>query len=159
MIDQRTRYAIWATLPAVVILMLMWNNDNVDDLHHLQRVQPFVLMGIAKALLIAVMAVQHPSRPPGIPWWKVWLWVDPLVAMLCAMLAGSTIYFAMIYAGNSERFLAPTWGFDIARQIMWIDGYILMSVSMELLYRGIRSRRKHRMRDLRRYDITEGDLS
>lgn len=151
------RYLLWAVLPVALLLVLMWLNPHVSDKYFVQRVMPFIAMSLAKIILIAVLIVQHPSPQGGVPWWTVWRWIDPLVLLLVAMLAASTLYFVLLWGGNSQQFRAPDWGYTLARVGMLLDGCVLISVGCELLYRGVQSRKAERRRPLERYGL--GDSS
>lgn len=151
------RYLIWAAIPLVVLVLAMWLNPHVSNLYFVQRVMPFIAMSLAKIILIAVLIVQHPSPKNGVPRWTVWRWIDPLVLLLVAMLAASALYFVLLWGGNSQQFRAPDWGYTLARVGMLLDGYVLISVGCELLYRGVQSRKAERRRHLERYGL--GDSS
>lgn len=149
----RQRLVLWATIPGAFMLALMLTNDHVTDVYHLQRVQPFALMSLAKVLLIVVLVMQHPGPPRGVPRWQVWRWSDPLTVCLIGMLAASTLYFVMLWGGNSDQFRAPEWGYTLARQLMWADGYVLIIVGLEMVYRAVVARRDRRLRRTRRNDL------
>lgn len=151
------RYLLWITWPGALMLVLMWRNTTISDLYHLQRVQPFVLIDIAKSMMIAVLLIQHAGPPPGVPWWRVWRWVDPVVLVLVGTTVPSIIYYLMLVGGNSQRFRAPEWGYDSARMLMWVFGYIAIAVWCELAYRGIRARRRQDTRRRSEYDLRDAN--
>ena len=146
---------LWAVLPVALLLLLMWWNPHVSDKYFVQRVMPFIAMSLAKIILIAVLIVQHPSPLGGVPRWTVWRWIDPVVLLLVAMLAASTLYFVLLWGGNSQQFRPPDWGYTVARVGMLLDGCVLISVGCELLYQGVQSRKAERRRSLERYDVRE----
>lgn len=149
------RYLIWTVAPVVVLLVMMRWNPHVTDTYYVQRVMPFIMIDIAKVLMVAVMLAQHPGPSEGVAWWQFWKNIDPVVLVLVGTTLPSIIYYLMLVGGNSQQFRAPDWGYTTARAGMLIFGYVATVVWCEMMYRAIRSRLDNRRRNVERYDVRE----